>query len=167
MKPTYQKAQAIYLSFAEMLPYIREQIEAGGSVELPVRGRSMRPMLREGKDTVILTKISAPLKLYDIPLYQREDGSFVLHRILSMGEAGYTCIGDNQFAPETGIKEEQMLAVLTAFRRGKKLVKVTSPLYRLYRWIWCLSRPLRFFLFRVKRKLRRICKAKQNTGGKV
>lgn len=118
----------------------------------------MRPMLREGKDTVILTKISTPLNPYDIPLYQRADGSFVLHRIISMQSEDYTCMGDNQFTPETGIKEEQMLAVLTAFRRGKKLVKVTSPLYRFYRWIWCHSRALRFFLFRVKRKLGRMLK---------
>lgn len=164
MKQNYQKAEARYLSFAQMLPYINEQIRAGGSVELPVRGRSMRPMLREGKDTVILSGITKPLKTYDIPLYHRADGVFVLHRIIRIGNGEYTCMGDNQFTPETGLKEEQMLAVLTAFRRGKRLVKITSLAYRLYRWVWCHSRSLRFFLFRVKRKLRRIFSSRRKVG---
>lgn len=164
MKPNYQKAQARYLSFAQMLPYINEQIRAGGSVELPVRGRSMRPMLREGKDTVILSGISKPLKTYDIPLYQRADGVYVLHRIISIGNEEYTCMGDNQFTPETGLKEEQMLAVLTAFRRGKRLVKLTSPTYRLYRWTWCHSRAFCFFIFRAIRKLKRIFGSRRKVG---
>ena len=140
------------------MPYITECLESQGTVEIPVRGRSMWPMLREGKDTVILSSIQEPLKKFDIPLYQRADGSYVLHRIVSTKE-GYTCSGDNQFTYEKGLTDTQMLAVLTAFRRGERLVSLHSPLYWLYVRLWCATRALRYFLFRVLRKLKRLlCK---------
>ena len=40
----------------------------------------MLPMLREGKDSVVLSKISEPLRKYDVVLYQRRNGQYVLIR---------------------------------------------------------------------------------------
>ena len=38
----------------------------------------MLPLLVQGRDTVVLTAATEPLEKYDIPLYRRKDGSFVL-----------------------------------------------------------------------------------------
>lgn len=139
-----------------LMPLIRERLAAGQAVELSPRGISMQPMLREGRDTVILSAVTAPLRRFDIPLYQREDGSFVLHRIVRIEDGAYICIGDNQFRPEERVRDAQIIAVVTAYRRGGRLRSLTSLGYRLYCRRRCGLRPLRYFLSRTKSKLKRL-----------
>lgn len=141
----------------EAMPLIREHLAAGQSVSLAPRGVSMLPMLRQGIDTVVLSPLPKKLKKYDIPLYRRDNGKYVLHRIVAVGET-YTCIGDNQFQKESGLRDDQMIAVVTAFSRGDRSISVTAPGYRIYCRVWHYSRPLRHFLRRVKNGLRRLLK---------
>ncbi len=124
------------------MPIIREQIDKGGSVRLSPRGTSMLPMLREGVDSVVLSPLPDKLKKYDLPLYQREDGSYVLHRIIEAGDE-YICMGDNQFHAEAHIKPEQMIAYVTAFYRGNRKIKADSFGYLLYYRFWCATRRFR------------------------
>ena len=81
---------------AELMPLICEKLEEGREVTFSPHGSSMLPLLKEGRDTVTLAKPAGKLKKYDIPLYRRENGQFVLHRVVRVGDT-YTCIGDNQF----------------------------------------------------------------------
>lgn len=127
------------------MPLIEEQLAAGKTVRFSPRGISMLPMLRQGVDSVVLSPVPERLHKYDLPLYRRESGQFVLHRIVKAGDT-YTCVGDNQFDLEPGLKHEQMLALVTAFYRGEKYHSVTEPGYRLYCRMWHYSRPLRRFL---------------------
>ena len=128
----------------DLLPLIQEGLESGKTVRFSPRGISMLPMLRQGIDNVVLSPVPAKLKKYDLPLYRRSSGQFVLHRIIEAGET-YTCMGDNQFVPEPGLGHDQMIALVTAFTRGKRLIPVTDPGYRLYCRFWHYSRPLRHF----------------------
>ena len=139
----------------EIMPLVREKLALGGTATIPVRGVSMRPMLKEGRDSVVLSPIRGTLKKRDIALYQRADGSYILHRIAAVGEC-YTCIGDAQFVFEKGLVPSQMIAVVTAVRRGTRTIPITHPFYRLYAALWSASRPARHFARRVKRKLYRI-----------
>ncbi len=126
------------------MPVIKEKLNEGNSVRLAPRGTSMLPMLRQGIDNVVLSPLPAKLKKFDLPLYQRTNGQYVLHRIVKVGES-YTCIGDNQFAFETGVNHEQMIAVVTAFYRGDRLIYTDSFLYCLYCRYWHYSRSARLF----------------------
>lgn len=126
------------------MPVIRERLAAGESVRFSPHGISMLPMLRDGRDQVILSAVTGRLKKYDLPLYQRENGQYVLHRIVGVGD-GYTCMGDNQFVPEPQIRQEQLIGVVTAFYRGEKLHSVTEWSHRLYCCLWHGSRGLRHF----------------------
>lgn len=83
----------------------------------------MLPMLRQGVDSVVLFPLPEKLKKYDLPLYQRDNGQYVLHRVVKSG-ASYTCIGDNQFDYETGLRHVQMIALVTAFYRGGQTLAV-------------------------------------------
>ena len=141
----------------DLMPLIQEQLAAGKSVRFSPRGTSMLPMLRQGKDKVVLSPLPGELKKYDLPLYQRENGQYVLHRIVDTGNT-YTCTGDNQFDPETGLRREQMIALVTAFTRGQKEIPVTAWYYRLYCRIWHHTRPVRRFYHRAKNFLRRLLK---------
>jgi hypothetical protein len=138
----------------DLMPLIREGLENGKKVRFSPKGTSMLPMLRQGVDSVVLSPVPEKLKKYDLPLYQRSSGQFVLHRIVDAGET-YTCIGDNQFEPEPGLHHEQMLALVTAFTRGDRLIPVTAPGYRLYCRFWHYSRPARHLWRRGKAWLRR------------
>ena len=141
-------------SLEELMPLIREQLKAGQSVRFSPRGTSMLPMLRQGRDSVVLSPLPERLKKYDIPLYQRKNGQYVLHRIVKTGEV-YTCDGDNQTLLESGISREQMIGIVTAFYRGEKRCEVTSLPYRMYCRLWHWSRPVRWLWRGVKGRIRR------------
>ena len=144
------------LSLGDIMPLLREQLACGRSVEFSPHGVSMLPMLREGRDSVILSAVSGRLKKYDIPLYQRADGAYVLHRIVRVEKDSYTCIGDNQFVYEQGVTDAQIVAVLTAYRKDGKYKSINTLAYRFYCRMRQASRPLRHFVYRAKRKCKRI-----------
>ena len=141
------------ISLESAIPVIREQLAAGGTVEFSPRGVSMLPMLRQGKDTVTLSALTGPLKKYDLPLYVRDDGHYVLHRVVAVGD-GYTCIGDNQFVYETGVRQDQLIGVVTSFCRDGKRIYTTSASYRIYCILWHRSRGLRHMWRRVVGKIK-------------
>ena len=138
----------------ELMPLIREALSAGKSVRIYPMGTSMLPMLRQGKDSVVLSPITGKLRKYHIPLYQRDNGKYVLHRIIGAGDT-YTCMGDNQRKPEPGIREDQLIAVVTAFYRGERKISVSHPGYWLYCRIWYHGRRARQFLKKCLGRLRR------------
>jgi len=125
----------------DMLPLIKERLEAGQNFQFEPKGISMLPLLRPGTDSVVLSPITGKLKKYDIPLYQRKNGGFVLHRIVNVGET-YTCMGDNQLEKEPGLEREQMIAVVTAFYRDGERHEVTEWNYQIYCRYWYYRRLL-------------------------
>ena len=139
----------------DLMPLITENLAAGKSIRFSPRGISMLPMLAQGRDTVTLSAPEGALRKYDIPLYRRDNGAYVLHRVVAVGET-YTCIGDNQFALEKGIRPDQIIGVVTAFSRKGKEYAVTHRGYRLYCVLWHWTREPRLFYIRVRRKLGRI-----------
>ena len=141
------------ISLDQMMPLILEQIAQGHSVRLYPKGTSMRPMLRQGIDSVELSPVNGPLKKYDLPLYQRDNGQYVLHRILK-AEDTYTCIGDNQFDYEPGVRQDQILAVVTGFYRADQYHRVDTLGHKLYCRFWHRTRAVRKLWRRLKSKLK-------------
>ena len=137
------------------------QMETGGVARLVVTGSSMHPTLRHHRDVVYLTPIDRPLKKKDLILYKRENGQFVLHRIVSHPKNDrFICCGDNQWEKEP-VKAEQALAIVKKFRRGKKEYTEQHVLLRLWLTFWVgilpLRRPIlamRRVLGKIKRKLK-------------
>jgi len=114
-------------------------------------GVSMFPLIREGRDQILIRKRpEARLKKYDVVLYRRPDvtgrGAYVLHRILRVNEDGtYWIVGDNCYIGET-VKEEDVLGVLISVIRKGKNISVADTGYRIYTRLWCDCYPLRFFI---------------------
>ena len=138
----------------DLVPLFLERLEAGQQVRFSPMGTSMLPMLREGRDSVVLSPAPQRLRKYDLPLYQRDNGAYILHRVTAVGKT-YTCIGDNQFVYEHGVRQDQIVAVVTGFRRKGRDHTVTEPGYRFYCGLWHYSRPLRHFWHRGLGWLRR------------
>jgi len=134
----------------ELIPLLKERLAAGQKVRyLPFRGRSMLPMLRQGKDAVELGAVPKTLCKYDLPVYQYPSGKYVMHRVIKVMPDHYICRGDNTYTDEF-IRHGQMIAVVTAFMRGDRRISVDAPGYKLYCRIWCAVYPLRRLAKRAK-----------------
>jgi hypothetical protein len=144
----------IFLS--ELNPLIEETLQGGGEVAFSPAGNSMRPMLRSRQDKIVLVKPPDNLKRYDIPLYQRDNGKFVLHRVVDVKKEGYALCGDHQWQVEYGVKHEQIIGVVKAFYRGDKYIDCgASKVYRLYCLLWTGLLPVRSFFFRWENQMKR------------
>lgn len=137
-----------------------EVIKKSGKLVYKNKGDSMMPLIREGKDLIIITrKPKKRLKKYDVPLYKRDSGQYVLHRILKVREKDYVICGDNRWQKEYGITDRHIIGVLSAVVRNGKTISVNDWRYKLYVHIWCDFFPIRAFIARavsfLKRRLKR------------
>lgn len=107
-------------------------------------GDSMEPMLREGRDTVIVVPPTFPLKKGDVPVYRR-DGHYTMHRIVRVRPRGYVICGDNRALPERDIRDEDIIGVLAAFYRDGVYVSCTDADYLRYTARICRTYPRRLF----------------------
>lgn len=127
------------------LERMRELLTGGVDVRIKPGGISMLPTLRPDQDVVILSPLPENLKKYDVPFYIRDDGQLVLHRIVKVGQT-YTCIGDNQFLEEPGVRKEQMIGMMSGFVRNGKEHSVDEAGYCLYCRLWHGTRKFRHVL---------------------
>ena len=88
-------------------------------------GVSMYPLLRDGRDTVVIRPPEGRLRKYDVPLY-RVGPKYVLHRIVRVLPDGYVIRGDNCLTEEH-VRDEQVIGVLTALYRGDRPVDLSGP----------------------------------------
>lgn len=151
---------AVFVTTSDFMPIIEERIATGHSVELAIRGRSMLPTLKEGRDSVILSPINGELKRYDIPLYRRKNQRYVIHRIVGISDGKYRLAGDNQYVYEDGIEKGQIIAVVTAIKRGGREIPTDSKKHRLWADFLHNTRFIRFLPIRAVRRLKRGLKRK-------
>ena len=117
-------------------PLIREVLASGGEFRLYPHGTSMRPLLRQGRDSVSLRRVDSPICKGDILFYRRPDGSYVLHRVTAVTSQGLTMMGDNQLKPETGVSPEWVIGRVTRIFRDDKEVSRSGCGYRWYLGLW-------------------------------
>ena len=135
-----------------------EILESEGRLIYSNVGDSMLPVIRQGRDLLVIERTSGRLKQYDVPLYRRDTGQYVLHRVLKVRERDYVLCGDNRWGRETGITDRHVLGVLTAIIREGKTLSVTDRRYRIYVHLWCDLFPLRAVLLKGIHALKRMRK---------
>ena len=127
----------------EYISSLRELIEQGHEVSLPVAGGSMTPFLGDGRDRVFLRTPDRPLRRGDVVLYQREDGTYVLHRIHRVRGDVYDIVGDAQSEIERGVRRDQVFAVVTRAERKGKLIGPGCLHWWFFQNVWIGMVPLR------------------------
>lgn len=145
-------------NMSEMIPVMNRIFAKGGTFSFYPAGTSMQPFIVQGRDKVILSSVPDRLKKYDIVLYQRENGTYVLHRIVGLNGNIYTMRGDNQDYLEPGICVEQILAVVTSVERNGKIWKMNSFWNKLAAALWVETVAIRKKIRRLKTKLKK-CKS--------
>ena len=132
-----------------------EELERNGILIYAVRGHSMQPFLREGKDVVVIEPCPAGmLQKYDMVLYRR-GSSYILHRIMEIREKEFVLCGDHNRTLEEGIRGEDILGVVTGVRRNGKDRALLSAGTRCYLWFWCDHFTMRCRILRAEGALQR------------
>lgn len=133
-----------------------QELEQRGRLVYTNVGVSMMPLLRQGRDLMIIQKRGPQrLKKYDAALYLRGDGRLILHRVLKVREHDYVIVGDNCRQKEY-VAEEQILGILTEVVRDGKRFPVTDRKYLLYVHLWCDFFPIRAGLIWMREKYHRL-----------
>ena len=147
-----------HFNLAEMEPMLRKILSEGGNFRFYPKGTSMEPMIHQGKDQVVLKPLPEKLKKYQMILYKRDNGAFVLHRIVKVNKDSYTMRGDNQFLNEPGIRREQMIGMVFEIVKPDVRINVESFRYRLKSAIWVESAGFRRIFLAAKRRIAKIIK---------
>lgn len=114
-----------------------EELRRSGKLVYTNVGCSMLPLLRQGKDLMVISPRPAErLKRYDAVLYKRGD-KYILHRILKVRKNDYVICGDHNWRREYGITDSQIIGILSSFVRDGKEISVTDRHYLLYVHLWC------------------------------
>ena len=126
-----------------------EELERSGKLVYTNVGVSMRPLIKQDRDILIIEKPKGRLKKYDVPLYRRGE-QYVLHRVVKVRENDYIILGDNCLRKEYGIKDSQIIGVLTSLVRNGKEVDFNSFGYKFYSRFWYAIYPLRVIILKFR-----------------
>ena len=149
-------AREVEIPLKELSPLMTECLAQGQEVLLTITGNSMSPFLRHKRDQVVLTACDpTALEAGDVPLYRRDNGQYVLHRIVERDDGTtrsrygcrkaltseresltYTLLGDAQWEVEPNIRPDQIVAKATAFIRLGKRWECAAPAYQRHRLAW-------------------------------
>ncbi|MDD6060598.1 MAG: S24/S26 family peptidase [Ruminococcus sp.] len=132
-----------------------EEIEKSGKIIYTNVGDSMMPFIKQGRDVLVISRAEGRLKRYDAPLYKRDSGQYVLHRILKVRKNDYVICGDNRCNREYGITDKHIIGVLTGIIRDGREIPFTDRKYRIYVHLWCDFFPVRAFIIRIRQFLKR------------
>lgn len=141
------------INLNDLWPVIEEKIKNGAEVTINPGGKSMLPLIKPGRDSAVLIKLPDKLKKYDVVLYRRKSGMFVLHRIIGTKNGKYVMRGDNEYMTEYGIEPEKVLAYMVSVIRNKRQISVKSFKYRLYAVIRVKIQSLKRLIMSIKRRI--------------
>ena len=133
-----------------------EQLALHGRIIYTNVGDSMMPLIKEGRDVLIIERPTGRLKKGDVPLYKRDSGQYVLHRIHKVTPDGYVICGDNRARRERGITDRHIIGVLVGIIREGREISFDTLSYRLYRFAVCELYFVRYVAFGVRALFRRI-----------
>lgn len=144
---------------SELSPVIVELVNSGTDVVFTVVGNSMRPLWTSYRDTVVLTKCDGnALKKGDVPLYIRDNGAYVLHRIIKVHSDTYDMSGDHQSELEKGVSKDNILCVVKAFTKNGKYHTCDEFGYKIYSFLWVSLFSLRGPIIKIYRFVRNLFK---------
>ena len=125
-----------YADMKSIVPLIQGVISDGREAKMRVTGNSMYPMLIDRRDMVRLCAIN-DIKVGDVILYQRENGDYVMHRVIGKKGGCLSFAGDNELVREYPIYISQCIAKMSGFfRDGKEYDCKTNIKYRVIAFLW-------------------------------
>lgn len=130
---------------------VKRILSGGQSVQIPAKGSSMFPFIRDRKDLLILGQADS-LGVGDIVLVQLSNGMFVLHRIIQISSLQITLMGDGNIHAKEYCQRSQIIGkVYFILRKGEKIdCNSTTEKRKAFFWLKLLPlRRLLLFLFKL------------------
>ena len=131
-----------------------EALEKAPFLIVSTIGTSMLPLIKEGENTIKITKVSAKLKRGDVLLFKRDDGSYVLHRLVRVKKDKLLMCGDNQVVIEK-IDINQVIGIMDGYFIGEEFISIDNKEYIKYYKKRLFNRPFRRFKYLVKRLIKK------------
>lgn len=134
---------------------IEEAIKRDGIILFAPTGYSMQPFIIAGRDIVTVQKKedSKRCRRMQAILFKRDDGTYVLHRILKIRPKDYWVVGDNSTWGEF-VSDKQVLGTVIAVRRNGKNINAQSKKYTITIYIWYIIWWIRYIAVHIKKKSR-------------
>ena len=131
-------------------------VSDGIEVTFPVNGRSMRPFIEGGRDSVVLVRPES-VKPMDVVLAKTEDNRYVIHRVMEMAGDRVTLMGDGNLLGREHADCKQIYAKVThvVHLNGYKR-SLYTPFIQFVQKLWVKFLPLRRFLLKLYRVYIRI-----------
>lgn len=145
--------EILRIPMEELAGLIQIQLDRGGRAELIVTGASMHPLFHSRRDKVILTPRTAQKP--DIILYRRDNGAYILHRIVRERNGIFIVTGDNQWELEE-VRPDQIIAAVDGWYHKGKYHTPNELWYKLYVCFWVGLLPLRRPVLALRRRCGRL-----------
>lgn len=126
---------------------VKKLLAEGKVVRLKARGRSMEPLIREGRDEIVLSACIEPKK-GRIVLARTEEG-IVLHRIIGIDGNAVTLMGDGNLYKTESCSMEDVIAGVTRIVRNGKTIDPECFMEMFKARIWMIARPVRRPLLKI------------------
>jgi len=133
-----------------------EALRSEGEYITSLKGSSMFPIVRHGKDQVLIVPAGKSLKKYDVAVYAKP-GRYVVHRVLECRQGYYVIRGDNCVVKEY-VPAEDIAGVVSGFWRNGHFIPVTNCWYKIYARIWVMINPLVIVYHFIRRAVRYVVK---------
>lgn len=132
-----------------LISTLRDLVNQGQEVRIVISGNSMAPFLIHERDSIVFSKPDSPLKRGDMVFYQRENGQFVMHRILHVKPEGLYIIGDAQVEIEGPVDPSCVFARITKINRKGKWIGPGQFWWWFFQHIWLSIIPLRPYIIKL------------------
>ncbi len=136
---------------------IEEIIERDGEILEMTVGDSMEPMLHNRQNPIVISKITRKPKKYDVVLFKRDTGEYVLHRIFKVRNDKYWIYGDNRAFGDKDITDRHFIGILKGYYIGDTYIDCeTNAEYKKYVKRLKMTHALKRIFYRLVRILKSI-----------
>ena len=124
-------------------PSAEEALASGATLHIKPEGNSMLPLIKAGRDSVYIQKVSfEDIKKGDVVLYRNEHHLLVLHRVCKKTPTAFYTVGDHQLLSAGPYDRSMLLGRMAAMQRRGKYIDCAGATMRIYSRLWLLRRSL-------------------------
>ena len=125
----------------ELFGIVRDTLLEGNTVRVAVNGQSMLPFFRSGSTITLRPAQEGDIRKYNVVMADAGD-SFVVHRIIEVGENVVTLLGDGNYLGTESVSRDKIYGV----------VDCSAP-HIFFAKIWLWLRPVRRFPLAIFRRI--------------